>query len=205
MPSRSEPVLWVNALFNQIWQTRGPESKKPTSGKTHPIFVDRAMKRTNYDNQTCHTCPQENGECPEECFIVFGGLEPIIAGIIGNYFMEVFQASKSSGPTDVAYVSIHSITLGSQPPLIRGVELLGKERGGERYEYELDVLFLFEDMEIILGKLMPRYCAFLPISTHKTCRCETFEFGLRTVTDHQDFCTLVRSRIAIGSVCPINS
>lgn len=170
VPSRSEPVLWVNALFNQIWQTRGPESKKPTSGKTHPIFVDRAMKRTNYENQTCHTCPQENGECPEECFIVFGGLEPIIAGIIGNYFMEVFQASKSSGPTDVAYVSIHSITLGSQPPLIRGVELLGKERGGERYEYELDVLFLFEDMEIILDvKLSNLDYALLPttkISVH---------------------------------------
>jgi hypothetical protein len=166
VPSRSEPVLWVNALFTQIWQTRGTELTKPKSGRKYPVFVDRAMKR-RLDSELCQRCDKEIKNCPEECSIVHGGLEPVLSGIIGNSLMEMFQSLKYSGPKDVAYVSIYSITLGSQPPLIRGVELLGKEHAGERYEYELDVLVLFEDMEIILGTLLhcPMPSCILPLDS----------------------------------------
>ena len=107
-------------------------------------------------------CRQCSIDCPGECLIVYGGLEPVLSGVIGNYLNELFQSSGTPSSqseknvqqkaSDVAYVSIHSVTIGSQPPLIRGVTLLGKEKGGDRYDYELDLLVLFEDMEIILGK-----------------------------------------------------
>lgn len=154
VPSRTEPVLWVNALLSQIWQIRGPEGKNPRSGKAHPRFVNKAMNTKKVDNDTCRDCGKSAGECRDECFVVYGGLEPTLAGAIGNSLMDMFHASKASGPKDVAYVSMHSVTLGSQPPLIRSVKLLGKEHGGIRHAYELDVLVLFEDMEIILGTLM---------------------------------------------------
>lgn len=167
VPSRSEPVLWVNALFTQIWQTRGTESTKPKSGRKYPIFVERAMKQRRLDNELCQHCDKEIKNCPGECSIVNGGLEPVLSGIIGNSLMEMFQSLKYAGPKDVAYVSIYSITLGSQPPLIRGVELMGQEHEGERYEYELDVLVLFEDMEIVLGTLVhcPQLSCVLPLDS----------------------------------------
>lgn len=154
VPSRSEPVLWLNTLLSQIWQIRGPEGRNPRSGRAHPSFVNKAMNSKKFDNDTCRDCANSGGECREECYVVYGGLEPTLAGVIGNSLTEVFHASKVSGPKDVAYVSMHSVTLGRQPPLIRTVKLLGKEQGGIRYEYELDVQVLFEDMEIILGTLI---------------------------------------------------
>lgn len=84
----------------------------------------------------------------------YGGLEPSIASAIGSGLVKGLERAKAMRPTDVAYVSLHSLSLGRRPPVIRSIKLGNEivEPGDtQQIELDLEVDALMEDLSMIFG------------------------------------------------------
>mmetsp|Transcript_16402 Transcript_16402/g.25588 ORF Transcript_16402/g.25588 Transcript_16402/m.25588 type:complete len:931 (+) Transcript_16402:87-2879(+) len=124
-PSMIESAAWLNLLLNQIWRVPYHSSDE-TLLTSYPPFVSRAIKENLV------------GE-------LYGGLEPYISTQIGNVLVDALKTNDER-PSEVAYLNLNTFTLGSNPPLIRGITLRGSEEDSR-------VLNLGIDMDALLGDL----------------------------------------------------
>lgn len=145
-PSMQEPAVWLNTLLQQIW--RVPSSECPD----YPDYVRDGMHGCNQDPVNCI-----DGTCDSS----YGGLEPFLAWTIGDALTAALESSRISRPRNVAYASLHSISLGSLPPLIRHVQILDRSNDGRHTDFLIEFDMSLEDLRMVLGKLPPSrhvYC-----------------------------------------------
>jgi hypothetical protein len=79
--------------------------------------------------------------------LLYGGLEPYLSTSISSVVSSTLD-EVATQPDTSAYLSLHSFTLGSKPPLIRGLRINTNEEG--LLEASFDVDFVSTDLEIIL-------------------------------------------------------
>lgn len=133
-----ETVVWLNNLLDQLWRVpREEKSEFAYESTVYPSYVLRTFREQR---------SQES----------YGGLEPQLSSLIGKGIVKGLEAAKTLRPSDIAYVSLFSLSLGKRAPVIRTVEVLDsrtKFRGNAtRVELNIDLDALFEDMSIVLGK-----------------------------------------------------
>ena len=149
--SLSESAVWVNALFEDVWRVHRDQSS-PRTSKTecYPDFVLKAMR----DGLQNDVYRKEMGESSPLCSDLepYGGLEPYISSILGDAVMEALATSSKSRPNDVTNISLNSFTLGSKPPIARGVKLKGFDSKANRLRLDVDLDVLLGDASIVLGK-----------------------------------------------------
>lgn len=147
-PSVRESTVWLNTLMQQIW--RVPSSQCPP----YPAFVRDGIKACGRDAvRDCMNTPCD----------VYGGLEPYLSWTIGDALTAALDMSRVSRPRNVAFASLQSISLGSHPPAIRHVEVLGVSDDGRKTEYVIDFDLALEDLNLVLEiKLSSLDFALLP-------------------------------------------
>ncbi|GMI42847.1 hypothetical protein TrCOL_g4926 [Triparma columacea] len=92
--------------------------------------------------------------------LLYGGLEPYLSTTISSVVASTLD-ELATQPDASAYLSLHSFTLGSKPPLIRGLRINPTEEGMLEASFDLD--FVSTDLEIILKlKLSSSDYAILP-------------------------------------------
>lgn len=138
MPGVTEPsesTLWINHVLNSFWRIRATGDLEVPHEYRYPIFVSRGFPQV-----------AEGGSS-------YGGLEPYIASLVGEGIVKSLELTESITPTNVAYVSLFSLSLGGRPPVLRHLRLgeLVKQGGSTRMELELDVDALLEDLSLVLG------------------------------------------------------
>mmetsp|Transcript_54298 Transcript_54298/g.65490 ORF Transcript_54298/g.65490 Transcript_54298/m.65490 type:complete len:933 (-) Transcript_54298:226-3024(-) len=190
--SITESAAWLNALLHQIWRVHYDDDDDDATVEDAPhyhrhIFSKKKQKRQRLvyppfiskiiNDQIkkrrkckCSTVPNENCACSPA--LPYGGLEPYLSSKIGSLLVDALQSTpEQSRPSDVAYVSLDSFTLGSMPPIIRGVALQGFHEGEEgpggeirtSVDLDLDLDVLFNDFLLILEvKLSSLDYALLP-------------------------------------------
>lgn len=79
--------------------------------------------------------------------LLYGGLEPYLSTTISSVVASTLD-ELATQPDASAYLSLHSFTLGSKPPLIRGLRINPTEEGMLEASFDLD--FVSTDLEIIL-------------------------------------------------------
>lgn len=76
--------------------------------------------------------------------------------MIGKGIVKGLEISKASRPTDVAYVSLFSLSLGSKPPLIRKIEITDSHTASRGNKTSVAMIFdidaLLDGMSLVLGK-----------------------------------------------------
>ena len=82
---------------------------------------------------------------------MYGGLEPYISSSLTAALESALESLSYSRPSDIAYLSLHSFTLGSKPPIIRGIKLTGFE-GEQVVQFEVDLDVLLGDAALVLGR-----------------------------------------------------
>jgi hypothetical protein len=122
----TETVVWLNKAVGKIWRV---EAKDSDLAYQYPIFVRRTFK----ERSTTH-----------------GGLEPYLSSAIGSGIVHGLEIAKALRPNDVAYISLHSLELGSRPPLLRNVQLNDKSWQQDRLEFYFEVDALLEDSAMVL-------------------------------------------------------
>jgi len=126
-----EAFVQINQLLRRFWRinSHGNDGKSSIRRK-YPMFVSRVFL-------------EDSGES-------YGGLEPFISSAIGAGLIKNLELAKATRPTDVAYVSLFSLSLGGQPPVIRKLEIV--QGDSNRLELDLDLEAFLNDMAMILGK-----------------------------------------------------
>lgn len=153
---KPESAVWLNAILFQIWrvplESAAKNSQTHNSGSVlYPSFVARAMEPCYLD-----ACPTSARGTKPGISVPYGGLEPYITSHLGNSLIRTLDLALTSRRKDVAYISLHSFTLGSHPPIARSVKLLGVEKSashGTRVLLALEADFRLEDFSLVLGKL----------------------------------------------------
>lgn len=126
-PSMIESAAWLNLLLSQIWHVTHPSSDEKLLA-SYPSFVSRAIQENIADE-------------------LYGGLEPYISTQIGNVLVDALKTNDER-PSEVAYVSLNTFTLGSHPPLIRGISLRGTEEDGQVLNLGIDIDALLGDLSV---------------------------------------------------------
>ena len=126
-PSMIESAAWLNLLLSQIWHVTHPSSDEKLLA-SYPSFVSRAIQENIADE-------------------LYGGLEPYISTQIGNVLVDALKTNDER-PSEVAYVSLNTFTLGSNPPLIRGISLRGTEEDGQVLNLGIDIDALLGDLSV---------------------------------------------------------
>ena len=134
----SETTLWLNHIFNNLWRISDTDSMDSSQEYGYPVFVSRAFREAE----------------------AYGGLEPYISSAIGAGLVKNLELTKAMRPTDVAYISLFSLSLGRRPPVIRNLRLGDEivQRDPSKIELDFDVDAIFEDMSLVLGKIVWRLC-----------------------------------------------
>jgi hypothetical protein len=135
-PSMREPAVWLNTLLKQIWRVPSPECPP------YPDFVRDGI----------HGCGQDPVECIDGTCQSYGGLEPYLGWSIGDALTTALETSRVAKPRNIAFASLHSISLGSIPPLIRYVEILGQSEDGRYTDFLIEFDMSLEDLRMVLGK-----------------------------------------------------
>jgi hypothetical protein len=117
-----------------MWRIKYIDTDDLAAQLDYPPFVTRAF-------------PKESKES-------YGGLEPFLSSVIGKGLVKSLELAKRMRPTDVAYVSLLSLSLGSRPPVIRSVKLSNKivKEDETQIELDLEVDALLEDLSMIFSK-----------------------------------------------------
>jgi hypothetical protein len=134
-PSTRESTIWLNTLIQQIW--RVPASDCPS----YPDYVRDGIKACRRDSVR---------DCVIEQCDIYGGLDPFLSWSIGDALIAALDTSRVSRPRNIAFASLQSISLGSNPPMIRHVELVGASNDGQRTEYMIDFDLSLEDLRLVL-------------------------------------------------------
>ena len=131
----SESTLWINHILNSFWRIRATVGLELPFEYRYPIFVSRGFPQV------------------AEGRIGYGGLEPFISSAIGLAVIKSLELTENLTPTNVAYVSLFSLSLGGRPPVLRHLRLgeIVRQGGSTKLELELDVDALLEDLSIVLG------------------------------------------------------
>jgi Ca2+-dependent lipid-binding protein len=136
----TETVVWLNKAVEKLWRVA---AKDADLAYQYPIFVKRAFK--------------------ERSTWTHGGLEPYLSSAIGSGIVRGLEIAKALRPNDVAYISLHSLELGSRPPLLRNVRLSDESWQLDRLELYFEVDALLEDSAMVLEvKLSSLSYALLP-------------------------------------------
>eukprot|EP00978_Attheya_sp_CCMP212_P013788 scaffold34752_cov52-Attheya_sp.AAC.1 len=166
--SVTESAMWLNALLNQIWRVpydgKGfDRSLKSIEDLGYPTYISRSILNVISGGRQCKVDSKRltGSDCPPNA--AYGGLEPYISHLIGSSLIDALESSAEMRPNDVAYVSIHSFTLGSTPPFIRGVEYVGSRNHGQSLDFRADADILLGDSSLVLEvKLSSLDYAILP-------------------------------------------
>lgn len=139
----TESTLWLNLLLVQMWRVSFPvDSLSAESALAgYPIFVRRAIEKTLKSSR--FTLPSG----------IYGGLEPYISERVGKVLAETIKSSDDDRPSDVAYVSLDSFTLGSQPPLVRGISTKDTGFDKKTVQLRIDVDALLGDLSVVLVRI----------------------------------------------------
>ena len=177
--SSPETAFWMNAIIDHVWRVPFGDEKTPVLQAMqelgYPMYVSRAAQE-EMKKRGCNSTKGPNSDSVESPLCMpYGGLEPYISSTIGAMLVTELDANKDYYiPSDVAYVTLHSFTLGRRPPIVRSVELvkaiLGQEnrREGDRVEIDVDVDVLLTDLSFVLGKCGTHdEC----LTSDKVCRC----------------------------------
>jgi len=126
--SMQETAVWLNTLLQQLWRVPSPHCP------SYPDYVRIAMKACG--NEQSIDCIVD-ASCTS-----YGGLEPFLSWKIGRAITNALDNQKAPQSQNAAFISLHSITLGSHPPLIRDIEILkgGEKRGTVDYLIHADLL-----------------------------------------------------------------
>jgi len=134
MSHLTETAVWLNHILDKLWriEVASPKNSHPS----YPVFVTRAFRDFNYPTHG------------------FGGLEPAISAMVGAGIVKNLELAQALRPTDVAYASLYSLSLGRRPPVVRSVKIGNEVVQGHttRVELDLDVDALMDEMSIVLGK-----------------------------------------------------
>ena len=126
-------MLWLNHAVNRLWRIKHAQADRPLD---FPPFVTRAFRTDS-----------------EECY---GGLEPSISAAIGSGLVNALEKARTTRPTDIAYVSLYSLSLGGRPPVIRSIkwgnEIVNDFDDLQQVELDLEVDAFMEDLSMIFGK-----------------------------------------------------
>jgi hypothetical protein len=154
--SVTESAMWLNALLNQIWRVPYDgkvfdRSLKSIEDLGYPTYISRSILNVISGGRQCNVDSKTltGSDCLPNA--AYGGLEPYISSLIGSSLIDALEAEMR--PNDVAYVSIHSFTLGSTPPFIRGVEYVGSRNNGQSLDFRADADVLLGDSSLVLGPL----------------------------------------------------
>jgi len=139
----SESTLWLNLLLVQMWRVSFPVDSLNAESilAGYPIFVRRAIEKTLKSSRF---------KLPSGAY---GGLEPYISERVGKVLAETIKSSDDDRPNDVAYVSLDSFTLGSQPPLVRGISTKDTGFDKKTVQLRIDVDALLGDLSVVLVRI----------------------------------------------------
>ena len=143
-PSFQESSVWLNQFLSHVWQTERLEGQCPSTQS--PEYVQRGMN----GGADCHRGWRRRNHRCAEC-VSYGGFEPYLAQSIGETMMIMLEDYRQTRPHDVAYASLHSLSLGTRPPIVRSIEVLGLK--GEKMEYKVGLFFPPEGT-LVLGKIL---------------------------------------------------
>eukprot|EP00543_Licmophora_paradoxa_P002149 CAMPEP_0202444500 /NCGR_PEP_ID=MMETSP1360-20130828/3558_1 /ASSEMBLY_ACC=CAM_ASM_000848 /TAXON_ID=515479 /ORGANISM="Licmophora paradoxa, Strain CCMP2313" /LENGTH=460 /DNA_ID=CAMNT_0049060517 /DNA_START=12 /DNA_END=1394 /DNA_ORIENTATION=- len=153
-----EGALWLNQFLSHIWQTDRQTGRCPPSDYLR--FVQRGMNGGN-DCVKAVGWRRHRISCAD-C-IVYRGMEPHLSQNIGLLFMDVLDTYQKRRPHDIAYASLHSLTLGSKPPIIQSIKSLGEKKNNkDKREFKLE-LYIPSEVNLVLDiKLSSLHYAMLP-------------------------------------------
>jgi hypothetical protein len=161
--SAPETAYWMNAIIDHVWRVPFGDEKTPVlqamAELGYPMYVSRAAQE-EMKKRGCYSAKESDYNSTESPLCMpYGGLEPYISSTIGAMLVTELDANKDYYiPSDIAYVTLHSFTLGRRPPVVRSVELvkaiLGQEnrKEGDRVEIDVDLDVLLHDLSFVLGK-----------------------------------------------------
>lgn len=134
---QQETAVWLNALLKHFWRVPSSEC---------PPYSEFVIQRCN--QKPSINCLEETVSCKK-----YGGLEPFLSWKIGSGLSRAFQNAMSLQAKRDQFVSLHSITLGSHPPLIRSIETLSENNDEQFIDYFVEADLFLQDLLIVLGKL----------------------------------------------------
>jgi Ca2+-dependent lipid-binding protein len=123
----TETVLWLNKAVEKLWRV---EARNTDVSYQYPIFVRRTFKGRSTRTH--------------------GGLEPYLSSAIGSGIVRGLEIAKALRQNDVAYISLHSLELGSHSPLVRNVRLNDASWQHDRLEVFFEIDALLEDSSMVL-------------------------------------------------------
>ena len=152
-PSMRESAVWLNALLDEMWRVPLEENTTPLHVAEYPDFITKAMKYARRKK----SCREATGRGKNKSTLCtdmkpYGGLEPYISSILGEAVIEILTSTSASRPRDLTYISLHSFTLGSVPPIIRGMRLKGINDKDSTVKLDVDLDVLLGDSSIVLGE-----------------------------------------------------
>ena len=133
-----ESVAWLNSVMSQVWQVSPIKMVN-----TDTIFDWEEKKCVLSNKKNFFNCEQTE---------TYGGLEPLLSSFIGETLMDAMSNTYNMQQNDVAYVSLDSITLGSMPPIIKGIEIASVQEEKNKVNLILDVDALLTTSDLVLGK-----------------------------------------------------
>ena len=155
--SMRESAVWFNGLLDEMWRVSvAMEHVKSLRTDDYPVFVTKAMKDA-LRKKSCRKATGRNNRgdssvlCADEK--PYGGLEPYVSSILGESVNDILTTTSASRPRDITYISLHSFTLGSVPPIIRGMSLKSMNDDDSTVKFDVDLDVLLGDSSIVLGEL----------------------------------------------------
>ena len=151
-----ESAVWLNGLLDEMWRVSFEKNTsvhaQPDHTDEYPVFIVKAMKHA-LRKKSCRKVTNR-GESSVLCTdkTPYGGLEPYISSILGESVIEILKATSASRPRDITYIYLNSFTLGSVPPIIRGMKLKGMNDDDSTVTFDVDLDVLLGDSSIVLGK-----------------------------------------------------
>jgi len=171
-----ESAIWANNLLDSLWRVEVDDiDYTACEGGYEPDYdmndyVRRSIVKNTKLDETQKAKQDENqggdnhrGREKDFEPLLYGGLEPYLSTTISSVVALTLD-ELATQPDSSAYLSLHSFTLGSKPPLIRGLRI-NPAGNGTLLEASFDVDFVSTDLEIILKlKLSSSDYAILPTS-----------------------------------------
>ena len=155
--SMRESAVWFNGLLDEMWRVSvAMEHVESLRTDDYPVFVTKAMKEA-LRKKSCRKATGRNNRgdssvlCTDEK--PYGGLEPYVSSILGESVNDILTTTSASRPRDITYISLHSFTLGSVPPIIRGMSLKSMNDDDSTVKFDVDLDVLLGDSSIVLGEL----------------------------------------------------
>lgn len=148
MPPLIESVAWLNVLFARMWRIPNNTAELIPCGNASHVFSAYNSVLDSQDNQSSKL---QSDHCSLQNFDE--GLEPFLSAYFSQQLQTILEGTRGMHPSERTIFSLHSLTLGKLPPLVKGIQLLGVGKNERILNMRLNVDFFLKDFSVLLGKL----------------------------------------------------